>query len=143
MAKRFYESGVSFQYPENWPLEREEINDGWTVAVQSPETSFFLLCRREDCPPPDELCNEALANLRESYPELESEPGSSHLAGRIAHGYDAHFFLFDLTNTTWIRAFRTPTATLLAMWQVNDLELEAVEPVLRAIGSSLSVADDQ
>ena len=143
MAAKFSESGVSFQYPENWRLEREEIDAGWLVTVQSPATSFLILCRRADGPPPADLAAEALNDLRESYPELEAEPGSSKLAGRTVHGHDVSFFLFDLTNTCWVRAFRTTTATILAMWQVNDLEMETNEPVLRAILASLAIAEDQ
>lgn len=143
MPARFSESGVAFQYPENWTLEREEIDGGWTVIVQSPDTSFFLLCRRDDCPTPEELSNQALADLQETYPDLEVEPASSKIANRITHGFDVRFFLFDLTNTVWIRSFRTPSATLLAMWQANDLELEKTEAVLRAIAASVRVAEDQ
>ena len=141
MAAHFAESGVSFQYPENWRLEREEIDNGWLVTVQSPGTSFLMVCRRVDNPTPAELADEALADLHESYPELEAEAGSSKLAGRSAMGHDARFFLFDLTNTCWIRTFRTADATMLVMWQVNDLEMEQYEPVLRAIGASLTITE--
>src|SRR5947208_1292364 len=44
MAAQFAETGVSFQYPENWRLEREEIDHGWLVTVQSPGTSFLIVC---------------------------------------------------------------------------------------------------
>jgi hypothetical protein len=139
MAAHFSESGVSFQYPENWRLEREEIDTGWLVTVQSPATSFLMVCRRDDCPAPAALADEALADLRESYPELEAEPGSTRLAGCNSMGHDVRFFLLDLTNTCWIRTFRTADATMLVMWQVNDLEMETNEPVLRAICTSLAV----
>jgi hypothetical protein len=139
MAARFEESGISFQYPENWRREREEIDGGWLVTVQSPGTSFLMLCRRDDLPAPAQLADEALADLRASYPELEAEPGSSKLAGRTAMGHDVRFFLLDLTNSCWIRTFRTGDATLLVMWQVNDLEMDEYEPVMRAICTSLMV----
>src|SRR5262245_9056110 len=141
MAAQFAEAGVSFQYPENWRLEREEIDSGWLVTVQSPATSFIMVGRRDDCPTPADLADEALSDLRESYPELEAEPGSTRLAGRTTMGHDVRFFLFDLTNTCWIRTFRTTDATMLVMWQVNDLEMETNEPVLRAICTSLTVRD--
>lgn len=137
MPAMFSEAGISFQYPENWKLERDEIDSGWLVTVLSPDTSFFLLCLRDDKPTAEELADEALKDLRESYPELESEPGSTMIAGRLAHGHDVRFFLFDLTNTAWTRTFRISNATILVMWQVNDLEMTAHEPVLRAIVASL------
>src|SRR5947209_4512888 len=133
MPAVFSDSGVSFRYPETWKLEREEIDAGWLVTVQSPGTAFFLLCRRDDCPPSADLADEALNDLRESYPELEAEPASSRYAGRVAHGYDVNFFLLDLTNSAQIRTFGTPGATLLLMWQSSDADLEDAEPVLRAL----------
>jgi hypothetical protein len=140
MAGQFSESGVSFQYPENWRLEREEIDSGWLVTVQSPATSFMMLARREDEPPAADLAAEALDNLRDSYPDLEAEAAKSKIAGRTAAGYDVRFFLFDLTNTCWIRAVAVPGATLMVMWQVNDLEMETHEPVLRAMLATLKAA---
>lgn len=139
MAARFSDSGVSFLYPETWKIERDEIEDGWLVTVQSPATSFMMVCVRHDRPTPEKLAEAALDDLRDSYPELEAEPGATNLAGRLARGYDVRFFLFDLTNTCWLRTFRTPSATVLVLWQVNDLEMETHEPVLRAIGTSLQV----
>src|SRR5579871_4633338 len=119
MPAHFAESGVSFQYPENWKLEREEIENGWLVTVQSPDTGFFMLSRREDHPTSKDLAEEALDDLRQSYPELEEEAASSQLAGRSAVGFDVRFFYLDLTNTAWLRAFRAGGATLLVMWQVT------------------------
>ncbi len=139
MAAQFSDSGVSFLYPENWSLERDEIEGGWLVTVQSPATSFLMLCMRHDRPTPENLAQAALDDLRESYPELEAEPGATTLAGRLAHGFDVRFFLFDLTNTCWLRTFRSREGTVLVLWQVNDLEMETHEPVLRAIGASLQI----
>jgi hypothetical protein len=133
----FSVSGISFQYPENWKLERDEIDSGWLVTLHSPDTSFFMLCYRDDCPSAEELADEALGDLRESYPELESGPGTTTIAGRLAHGYDVSFFLFDLTNSAWTRVFRTPNATILVMWQINDLEMDKYEPVMRAVVASV------
>ena len=35
MPRDFAEDGVSFSYPDDWRLEREEAEDGWTVTVRS------------------------------------------------------------------------------------------------------------
>jgi|SRR5579871_2809660 len=139
MPAQFSESGVSFQYPENWKLEREEIENGWLVTVQSPDTAFFMICRRTDNPTSKALAQEALDDLRESYPELEAEAASSKVAERSAGGFDVRFFYLDLTNSAWLRTFRAGGATLLVLWQTNDLEMDGNEPVLRAIGQSLTV----
>ena len=44
MVAEFDAPGIRFKYPENWQLEREDNEAGWTVSVQSPETAFLMLC---------------------------------------------------------------------------------------------------
>ena len=60
---------------------------------------------------------------------------------RRTHG-NARFFSLDLTNTCWTRSFYSSEGTVLVLWQVNDLELEHAEPVLKAICSSFRVEMD-
>ena len=57
-------------------------------------------------------------------------------------GHLIRFFSLDLTNTCWTRSFYSSEGTVLVLWQVNDLELEQAEPVLRAICSSFQVDTD-
>jgi hypothetical protein len=142
MVAEFAEAGIHFKYPENWRLEREDNDAGWTVSVQSPETAFFMLCLREDMPRTDELADTALEALREEYPELEADDRVDTLAGLPAIGHDIRFFSFDLTNTCWTRSFNSAQGTILLMCQFNDLEMEKNEPVLRAICASLEVEDE-
>ena len=51
MSAEFRESGVQFLYPENWVPQRDEIENGWIVEVQSPDPGFLLVCLRTDRPP--------------------------------------------------------------------------------------------
>jgi hypothetical protein len=139
MAGRFAESGVRFRYPENWRLEREETDTGWTVSVQSPGTAFFMVCYRDDRPTPQEMLGAALEALRDDYPDLEVEDCLDSLAGQPATGHIIRFFSLDLTNTCWTRSFYGSDGTILVLWQVNDLELDTTEAVLRAICTSLQV----
>src|SRR5262245_33818463 len=99
MPAEFHESGIEFQYPENWSLQRDDIDSGWIVEVRSPDTAFFMLCLRTDCPSREELLEQSLADLRTDYPELEAEAVTSTVAGLDALGYDVNFFSFDFTNT--------------------------------------------
>lgn len=142
MSAHFDDTGISFDYPENWRLEREETGEGWTVSVHSPDTAFLMICLREDLPTTDELADTALEALREEYPELEADDHVDRLAGLPAVGHDIRFFSFDLTNTCWTRSFCTGRGTMLLMCQASDLELETNEPVLRAICASLKVVED-
>jgi hypothetical protein len=142
MAAQFDDGGIRFQYPENWRLEREESDAGWTVSLQSPGTAFMMVCLREDLPTPDQLADAALDALREDYPELEADDCVDNLAGQPAIGHDIRFISLDLTNTCWTRSFYTSEGTILVLCQANDLELEEHEPVLRAICKSLEVDEE-
>jgi hypothetical protein len=142
MVSEFGEDGIHFRYPENWRLEHEKNDDGWTVSVQSPDTAFLMICLREDQPEPAEMADIALEALREEYEELEADDCLDSVAGQPAVGHDIRFFSLDLTNTCWTRSFYSPQGTILVMAQVNDLELAKNEPVLRAICSSLQVDEE-
>jgi hypothetical protein len=142
MIAEFTEHGIHFKYPENWRLEREENDNGWTVSLQSPDTAFVLISLREDMPSIDDVAETALAALREDYPDLEADDCTESFNGQPAVGHDIRFFSFDLTNTCCTRSFYTPWGTVLVLWQANDLELEQHEPILRAICASLEVDEE-
>jgi hypothetical protein len=140
-VKQFHEDGIAFQYPENWRLDREATDDGWTVLLQSPDTAFLVVSYDPNLPTTEEMAETALEALREDYPELEAEPHVDTLAGQMAVGHDVRFFSLDLTNTCWIRSFYGDAGTVLVMCQSNDLELEQNEPILRAICASMRVEE--
>jgi hypothetical protein len=142
MVAQFEDGGIRFKYPENWTLEREDNENGWTISLQSPETAFLMLSLREDMPTTDQLADSALAALREEYPELEADERIDSLAGQPAVGHDIRFFSLDLTNTCCTRSFYTAQGTILLLCQFNDLELEKNEPVLRAICASLELEEE-
>lgn len=139
MVAEFNDAGLQFRYPENWKLEREDSEEGWTVSVQSPATAFMMICFREDRPDTQELADAALQTLKEDYEELEAEDSVERVAGQKAVGHDIRFFSLDLPNTCWTRSFYSGSGTVLVLCQVNDLEQETNEPVLRAMCASLKV----
>jgi hypothetical protein len=142
MVAEFENGGIRFKYPENWKVEREDNEDGWTVSVQSPDTAFLLLTLREDLPTTDQLAESALAALREEYPDLEADERVDSVAGQPAIGHDIQFFSFDLTNTCWTRSFYSARGTVLLMCQLNDLEQEKNGRVLQAICASLELEEE-
>jgi len=142
MAALFQEGDIRFQYPENWALEKQETDGGWSVSVQSPATAFFLLSVDAGLPTLESVVETALDALREEYTDLESDECVDSLAGQPALGQDVRFTSLDLTNSCWLRSFYSAEGTVLVLWQVNDLELEQTEPVLRAICASLRVEED-
>src|SRR5947208_3007034 len=101
----FADGGIRFQYPENWRLEREHNDCGWTVSVQGPGTAFLMICLNEETPATHAVADAALETLMEEYPELEFDQCADDVAGQPAIGYVIRFFSFDLTNTCWARSF--------------------------------------
>ena len=142
MGRQFKEGGVSFSYPENWRLEREESETGWTVSLQSPQTAFVVVACDGSMPSAEDVARTTLEALQSEYPGMEADAAVDTLAGQMAVGHDIRFFSFDLTNTCWTRSLYSDSGTLLVMCQANDLELEDYEPVMRAICSSLQVEQE-
>lgn len=142
MVATFQDDGVTFRYPENWRLERQKNEDGWTVWVQSPDTAFMMISVRSDIPIAEEMAETALAALREDYPDLEADPCQESFAGQPAVGHDIRFFSLDFTNTCWTRSFYSSCGTVLVLCQFNDLESGRNEPVLKAICASLTFKED-
>src|ERR1700730_2461853 len=142
MVAEFDDDGIRFRYPESWSLERQENETGWTVAVQSPATAFMMLSLDTERPSTEDMAATALDALREEYPELEADDRVESVAGQPAIGHDIQFFSLDLTNTCWTRSFYSARGTVLVLCQINDLERETNEPVLRAICASLELEDE-
>jgi hypothetical protein len=142
MSQHYQDDGISFRYPDNWRLDREDSADGWTVLLQSPGTAFLTLTCDQSGATPGELASAALAALQADYPALEARPQVDNLAGQMAVGHDIQFFSLDLTNTCWTRALDSAAGAVLILYQTNDLELDEYEPVLRAICASLAVEEE-
>ena len=142
MTARFEQDGIRFQYPENWEIDRQEIDGGWTVSVQSPATAFFMLSYDAAMPESELMADTALGVLRAEYPGLDADGAVDSVAGQPAIGYDVRFFSLDLTNTGWLRSFNTIAGTVLVMWEANDLELDRSGPVLRAICASIQLDEE-
>jgi hypothetical protein len=139
MPRTFRAGNLSFRYPDNWQLEREDNDHGWTVSVYSPGTAFLTVCLDTDYPDSERMAETALEALRSEYPELEADERAEMVAGQWAVGHDISFFSFDFTNTCWTRSFDSPEGTVLVLCQVSDIEQQ--EDVLRAVYTSLKVAD--
>jgi hypothetical protein len=142
MLKEFSFEGVSFRYPSDWKLEQEEGDEGWTVSLQSPNTTFLTLTCDSTLPPIEEVAGAALEALRSEYPTLEAESVVESVAGQMAVGHDINFFSLDLSVTCWTRSFYCAAGTALLLCQSSDLELEESEPALRAICASLTVEEE-
>ena len=141
MPRHFARSGISVQYPENWTVETEENDEGWSATISSPDTAFLLLSHYEDHDEPGALADMAIEAMRETYTDLEMSEVVETLAGHPVVGYDVEFVALDLTNTCWIRALTSPHGAILLMGQCTDSELETNGEVLHAIRASLKIED--
>lgn len=139
MAAVYEDYGIRFRFPENWRLEQDEADAVTNISVTSPNTAFWSLTIHDASVTPQAAAETALAIMRDEYETLDAAAVSEPFGDWPAVGHDVHFLCLDLSNTCWIRAFRTPRHTLLVFCQVNDLELEATEPVFQAIGTSLEI----
>ncbi len=130
--------GISFQYPENWELdERDAIEGERGVTVYSPGGAFWSVLLQSVEVDPGDAADTALAALRKEYQDLDVEPIEETIAGRSMQGFDANFYYLDLTNTAYIRAFRTSDACYLILCQAEDRELATIDAVFRAMTTSL------
>lgn len=138
MPAVYQQFGVRFLYPENWSVLDEET-DEWprTVTLQSQETGFWTL----QVYPPDHDARQAVLavveSIREVYPDLEVLPAKETIDGAQAKGVDIAFFYLDLLVEAKIRCVKTPSAVILWHYQAESRELDALEPVFRAIATSL------
>ena len=129
MPAKFDDGGIRFLFPENWRLEREDSDEGWTVTVQSPQTAFFLLSVNAELPSTEEVLAATLSAMQADYKDLEYEDCVDTIAGQPAVGHDIRFTSLDLTNTRLTRSFYSVAGTVLVLCQWNDLESEVHEPV--------------
>ena len=142
MPRVFREGSLSFRYPDNWQLEREDNDHGWTVSVYSPSTAFLTLSLDTYYPDTERVAATVLGAMRSEYPELEADERAEQFAGQWAVGHDIWFFSLDLTNTCWTRSFDCPDGTALVLCQVSDIDASQ-EAILRAICASLRVAGEE
>lgn len=138
MFSVYDKSGLYIAYPENWTLE-EATDSGARVelTIASPNTAFLTLAQYPGQLDTDELADQAVAALRAEYPDLESIRGGESYGDHRLSGFDVNFICLDLTNTAFVRAGHWGASTLLVLAQTEDRELPTVEPVFKAILTSL------
>jgi hypothetical protein len=122
-------------------MTREDNPSGWTVTLQSPATAFFMVTFDRDMPETELMVETALEAMKGEYEDLEFEPITESIAGQPAIGHDLRFFSLDLTNSCSTRSFYAETGTVLLFWQSTDLDLDAIDPVFKALRASMSVEE--
>lgn len=138
----FDRDGVSFRYPENWRVDAEEGEGGWTVTLTSPETAFAIISLRPDARDPADLADQTFDALKAEYTELDAENAIQTIAGQVAIGHDIDFMTVDTPTVCRTRCLETPAGPLLVICQTSDLDRAQNDAVLRAIVASLTVDEE-
>jgi hypothetical protein len=144
VATETYEDhGVRFEYPSDWGVEVTDEGPEITIDVQHPEGLAFALLRAdEERPDPAALADEALAAMREEYPDLDAAPVLETLREHVATGYDVDFFSLDIANGARIRCFRTPRRTVLVFGQWTDLGDEDLAGLVGGVFRSIEEIEE-
>jgi hypothetical protein len=130
--------GVRFLYPENWTISDEEY-DEWprSVTLQGPQTGFWSL---HVYPPGQDVkavVKELIGAIQAEFSDIEVLPTKETLGETLTTGVDLAFFYLDLLVEAKIRCLRTPSATLIWLYQAESREFETMEPVFQAIAVSM------
>ncbi|MBL8824364.1 MAG: hypothetical protein JNJ77_17385 [Planctomycetia bacterium] len=139
MATLYDDEVLQFQYPENWQVERQDTEEGWTVSVQSPGTAFLLISFYTERPEVQDILQTALQAMQQDYPELEAEPVSEKWNHHATKGYDITFFSLDTVNQCQLRALRTAKASILILSQHSTFDSATHIAVLDAIRVSMQM----
>ncbi len=138
MPATFDNLGITFQYPDNWQLDEEELRAGKSaVTVFSPGGAFWAVAIHPASAAPARMAQAALDTMRKEYEGLEAEPVNETIAGHELVGFDLNFFYLDLTNTAGIRSLRVGGTTYTILFQAEDREYGEIGLVFDAITVSL------
>jgi hypothetical protein len=142
MAGTFEDCGIRFQYPDDWEVEVTNEESVTTVALHSPSGLAFALVSLDDSRPlPKDVADQALATMREEYPDLDSSEAQEVIRGHRVVGHDVEFISLDVANSCAIRCFRTQRRTVLLFGQWSDLEGGQTDSLLAAVRGSLEETD--
>jgi len=136
MPATFDNLGISFQYPENWTIDEEDVQKGGCVTVYSPGGGFLSVAIHPPTADPEKLADAAVDAMKAEYPEVEVGVVHETVADRELVGYDFNFYYLDLTNTATIRCMQTDMGAYSIFCQAEDREFDQIKPVFDAIAMS-------
>lgn len=138
MPATFDNMGITFQYPDNWQLDEEELRGGQSaVTIYSPGGGFWSVAVHAASAAPARMAQAALDAMRKEYEDLEAEPVNETIAGHELVGFDLNFFYLDLTSTAGIRSLRAGGTTYTVFFQAEDREYSEIGRVFDAMTVSL------
>lgn len=139
MTAVYDKQGLNFMYPENWKLtDSADDSVPHEIIVDSPDgAAMWSVHLYPDGTHPDQLLDQTLESLRETYPDLElSELDESSIEKSI-EGNEALFYCLDFLIRARLQVFQTDKYRLLAWYQAEDREFAKMEMVFQAMTTSL------
>lgn len=143
MLGQFDDHGIRFDYPPDWDIDVEQDEARVTISLQDPRgPAFAMIVVDSGKPAPSEMLDEALAAMREEFPNQDARSAAEILDGQEAIGHDIEFFSLDLIGTCELRAVQTKRHTLLVMnqWSEN-VDGEEHADLFRKLRGSLRATD--
>ncbi len=144
MKALFDKHGLRFHYPKDWTLEdHTDDPECAEVTVSNDDTAFWTVSIHDRSFDPEALMSAAIEAVSLEYEGVETQSFDAHAKGDELcgddelYGCDLHFCYLDLINTACFRAFKTPEACCLVMYQAEDREFEEVQAVMEAMTASL------
>ncbi len=138
MPATFENFGISFQYPDNWSLEREPSREGCkAVSVVSPDGAFWTIAIHPRLTDPTKLIKATEEALEEEYSPVEVDEVNETIGEHEALGSDFGFYCLDMIGAAQIRCFTTSQAVYAIYCQAEDREFAQLTDVFRAMTVSL------
>ncbi|MDA1050629.1 MAG: hypothetical protein O3C40_09125 [Planctomycetota bacterium] len=130
--------GVRFFYAEGWKITEDEIdNEPRTLSLESPKGGIWALMLYNDQRSIEDLVGEALAVMCEEYEDLETAPYATEFGDVQARGREIYFYHLDLLIQCRIVGAPLGSQVALLLWQAEDRDFEELEPVFRAMATTL------
>ena len=139
MTATYQQDKLQFQYPENWTLTDDpEAALPREISLESPGGhvlwSVHLHPADADA---DEILDEAIDTLRESYEDLELSTEQLDFDAFEGKAFGALFFCLDFLVRIKLQVYSTPDYKLMLWYQCEDRDFDTQELVFKAISTTL------
>lgn len=139
MTATYDKHGLHFLYPENWRLSDE----GWpefpcSISLESPDgNAFWSVHVYHLHSDPDEILNNTIQTLKETYPDLEISKCPPDFDCPVDSAIELMFYCLDFLIRTRLQVITTTQYRVLFWYQAEDRQFDQLELVFRAISTSL------
>lgn len=138
MVRNYDHHGLSFQFPENWKLDEETVEDGSpSVWLYPPGGGFWSVTMYGSDVDAQWATQQTLDTMRGEYPDLDVDSRVETIAGQKLAGYEMNFVCLDMVNTARVLCLEDDRGTLVILEQAEDQDWENLADVYTAVTTSL------